>query len=172
MSEVFKGFWRKFNDRKWRDTVSKVVQWYLRSNESNEFEVGIVLSQAALERLAHAVIGDRQGRKEGEWFAQAIEKSGINCQIPNSCSELVQLQEERGWSSGPHALVDLRNDLIHPVNRHGIVSANVYSEAWNLGQWYIELMLLSLFNHNGLYCNRLRYNDKSGRGFDPVPWAK
>ena len=96
---------------------------------------------------------------------------GIDYQIPEPCKELRKLQKQLNWSHGPHALVDMRNDLIHPKNRHGKISVNAYSEAWNLGQRYIELMLLKIFGHTGQYLNRL----KRGQGYllevEQVPWA-
>ncbi len=44
-------------------------------------------------------------------------------------------------------------------------------EGWLLGQWYLELILLQLFDFNGKYANRttkLRYVGH----VELVPWAK
>ena len=35
------------------------------------------------------------------------------------------------------------------------ISSRAYYEAWNLGQWYLELMFLSRFNSRGDFGNRL-----------------
>ena len=46
-------------------------------------------------------------------------------------------------------------EVVHPKPKYGRISARAYYEAWNLGQWYLELMLLSRFEARGEYGNRL-----------------
>ena len=171
LSPVFAGLWKQFTGNTWNDAISKAIHWYLRSNESNELEVSIILTHTALQRLSYATVGTKSGKKEGDWIAKALKEMGIDYQIPEPCKELRKLQKQLNWSHGPHALVDMRNDLIHPKNRHGKISVNAYSEAWNLGQRYVELMLLKIFGHTGQYLNRL----KRGQGYrlevEQVPWA-
>ena len=43
-----------------------------------------------------------------------------------------------------------------------------YSEAWDVGQRYVELLLLKLFGYDGPYINRLEGKFES----EMVPWAK
>ena len=64
-------------------------------------------------------------------------------------------QPEHGWKHGPHALVAMRNEVVHPSPKYGRLSPRAYYEAWNLGQWYLELMLLRLCEASGEYGNRL-----------------
>ena len=59
LSSVFDGFLELLAAPAKGDAVSKVVQWYLRSNESSEAEVGVVLAHAALERLSFLVNGPK-----------------------------------------------------------------------------------------------------------------
>ena len=44
-------------------------------------------------------------------------------------------------------------------------------EAWNLGQWYIEMMLLSMLGYQGNYVNRLAPWRDDEQAIPPVPWA-
>lgn len=170
LSTVFEGFWKRFNEQIFHDTISKAIHWYLRSNESSEPEVSIILTQAALERLTFATVGEKS-QKEGDWIASALNTMEIDPQVPEHCEELVGLKEEFKWCHGPHALVDVRNDLIHPENRHGAISPEAYLETWDLGQRYIELMLLKLFDHTGQYLNRLRRGQGYQSEVEDVPWA-
>lgn len=54
----------------------------------------------------------------------------------------------------PRTFVEIRNDFVHPSAKHGPISLEVQGEAWNLGQWYIELLLLKLIGYKGRYWNR------------------
>ena len=43
-------------------------------------------------------------------------------------------------------------------------------EAWQLAQWYLELILLRLFAFNGSYSNRTKQGKYIGQ-VEPVPWV-
>ena len=170
LSSVFKGFWSRFTDVDWNQTISRTTNWHLRSNESGESEVSIILTQAALEHLTFRVVGKKSvGIKEGDWIASALNKMGIDTNMPPQCKELSRLQSHLKWYHGPHALVDLRNNLIHADNRLGSVPSEAHSEAWNLGQWYVELMLLKLCGYTGQYRNRLKYGQGYSSEVEDVP---
>ena len=170
LSAVFDGFWQRFTDPEWSDTVSQVLRWYLRSNESSEPAVGIILTQAALERLSNATKGRGSGTK-GDRIAAALKEARIDPQIPLQCPELITLAQPHSWVHGPHAFVEMRNDLVHPKPHLGLVPADAYVEVQCLGQWYIELMLLHLFGYSGQYFNRLEQRVGKGEPIQHVPWA-
>ena len=173
LSPVFGGLWKRFTDPAWSDTVSQVIRWYLRSNDSNEPDVGLILSMAALERLCSAKIGPKLDKNEwtGDWIARSFEGTGIPSGIPEQCQELLRLSRSSPLTHGPHALVAIRNDLVHSDPKLGPLSADTYAEARNLGQWYIELLLLHLFGYSGRYYNRLRDKEGYTAAVDDVPWA-
>jgi hypothetical protein len=136
-----------------------VVGLYLNSNLGSEgvgIDGGLILTQAALERLSHQEEGNT-----GEKIAVAIEKLGIPRDIPPSCSELlglqpkVQTQKKESLTNGPRALVRIRNDIVHPEQTYNNISPKAYYEAWNLGQWYIESILLKLCEYSGEYGHRI-----------------
>ena len=157
LANVFPGFWRRYQERE--EELRTVITLYLDSNLGRSRGVGLdgglILTQAALERMAH----DVRGKKAGKRIAKALVENGISekalCIPPDSCPELARLATEHGWKHGPHALVDIRNNVVHPKQKYGKISARAYYEAWNLGQWYLELMLLRRFGASGEYGNRL-----------------
>ena len=153
-----------------RETVARALDWYLTSNES-AVHVGLILTEAALERLAYHVLGSRRG-STGEFIEVALKKLNLDTNIPQECKELRNQQTPKKWTSGPHAIDDIRNDLVHPQSTLGNVSAYAHHEAWNLGQWYIEMVLLNELCYQGSYKNRL--SDWEGRSnvIQPVPWAQ
>ena len=165
---VFAGLWNQIGD------VEQAIRWYLRSNESNEAEVSVVLTHAALEYLAFKTVGKRKTgtrEKEGDWIARALIHRGIDPALPVYCHELGLSQLVENWSHGPHALVSIRNDLIHAERRRGHLSKAALVEARNLGLHYVELMLLALAGYTGEYVNRLKTRPSDGVRFENVPWA-
>ena len=167
LTKVFPGFWKRFSeDATWRESIRRSIDWYLNSNES-AMHVGIILTQAALERLSFQILERPKKRKEppGKFIREAMGRLNLEAQIPPHCPELEELRRVNNWDNGPHALVEIRDDLVHPENRHGWISLSTNYEARNLGQWYIELMLLKLFDYQGSYRNRLTQE------LETVPWA-
>ena len=171
LSPIFEGMWAELNRPQHGETLSQIVNWYLRSNESAEPESSIVLSQAALERLAADTVGLKGSRKEGDWIMLTLQKMGIDHNLPTHCLELTQNRNRFGWSHGPHALVDIRNDLVHADARKGPFSEAVLKEAQTLGLYYIELMLLKLCGYTGTYANRLKWTQPLHTRIEKVPWA-
>ena len=172
MSSAFDGFLKLLNDPVRGDGIPKVIHWYLRGNESNEPEVGVVLAHAALERLSFLVNGPK-GRQqhEGDWMADVLRQNGINPSLPAECSELTILDKTHQWSHGLHALTVFRNDLVHPDNRSGPFHDSAMREAQSLGLHYIELMLLRLSGFTGQFVNRLEGRESIASRIEAVPRA-
>jgi hypothetical protein len=72
------------------------------------------------------------------------------------------------WKDGPEAIVLIRNELVHPERQLPIKIGTVIAEAWNLSQWYAELMILRLSGYDGPYSNRLKRNWVGQ--VESVPW--
>lgn len=178
LEDVFPGFWARYQGPQWNDRTRVALEWYLESNAQKALHSSIVLSQAALERLSFLQVGERLtakqlGRKdretEGEWIARALSQTGVDCKIPPSCTALEQLRRANAFDHGPHTIVAIRNDLIHQDMSYGILSGDVYRQAKELSLWYVEMLLLKLFDYNGIYANRMT---QQWRGeVEPVPWA-
>ena len=172
LTDVFEGLWRLLSNPGIGDALVEVIHWYLRSSESIEPEVSVILNQAALERLAFNTVGPKpRSTREGEWIHNALDGRGINTRMPNECRELRQLQPIHNWAHGPHALVEIRNDLIHSNTKRGPFSVSALEEARSLGLYYVELMVLELSGHKGQFLNRLKYAQSYSSKLETVPWA-
>ena len=154
--ESFSGFWNLYNQAGWNEIVTWAIDWYLTSNEG-PIHSGIILSQAALERLASGVISSRPSSQDpaGVRIANALKQLGIDVDVPASCTELDAFRQQNNFGNGPHTLTSIRNDFVHPEGKYGSVSTRVQVEAWNLSQWYIEILLLKRIGYKGGYWNRV-----------------
>ena len=156
--------------------ASLALEWYLESNAQEALHTSIVLTQAALERLTTEKVGPRakmksctkpRKEKEGNWIARALSEVNDDLSVPQSLRKA--LGNAKSFAHGPHALVEIRNDLVHPKMKKGILSSEAYRQAKELGLWYVELLLLKQFGYSGLYSNRLT-REWTG-DVETVPWA-
>ena len=175
LEDLFVGFWRYFQAHPQDSRTHPALEWYLESNAQEASHTSIVLNQAALECLTVEVVGERikekngvktKEEKRGDWIARALSKAQADVRIPDPFKNALGTKR---FGHGPHALVDLRNGLVHQKMKNGIPSSEVQRQARKLGLWYIELLLLKLFEYSGLYSNRLT---RKWRGdVETVPWA-
>ena len=166
LAELFPGFYRRLWEESEHHPLKTALQWYLLSNETRSLEGGIVLTQAALERLSHEFKGNR---KEGAWIADALKEAGIPREIPSELKSLKELANSMTFRQGSHTLVNMRNDLVHSEMKLETPSGGIYFQARELGLWYVELMLLKRFGYAGQYGNRLA-QEWQGQ-VERVPWA-
>ena len=158
------------SDEEQKASILRSVDWYLQSN-INPPHVGIILTVAALERLSSQLLGRgmEKGELTGVFIKKALEELQIPLDIPSGYGALNQVQS---WDHGPHAIVVIRNDLTHPKQRYGPVPDIARHEAWCLGQWYIEMILLKMLTFRGKYKDRLAdWGDQAG-ALVPVPWVE
>lgn len=170
LSELFPEFWTLLmglEDKK--SSTLRAFDWYLQSNVSAP-HIGTLLTLAALEGFSYLVLNRerKKGEPAGKYVERALSKLLIPLSLPNNCQELKSMNK---WRTGPHALVDIRNDLIHPRKNLGDVSNAAYMEAWELGQWYFELMFLRILDYQGCYQNRMANIYENEESIVPVPWA-
>ena len=115
------------------------------------------LRKSALERLA-SIILPPESYKELKFTAArlraALEKTGIDPKIPQSCQKLEAFRKSISLCDGPATLIKIRNTLVHANDSN--ICEDACSESWDVGRWYVELLLLKLFKHDGLYMNRLK----------------
>jgi hypothetical protein len=74
----------------------------------------------------------------------------------------------------PKAITEVRNSITHPKRRKNSTSivhpVDLRQETWRVGLYYLELILLDLFDYQGLYKSRMKFNWEGD--YDEVPWAK
>ncbi len=177
---LFHGFMDKWEDDDWRIALREAIYWYLNANFfPRGMEPGIILTQAALERLSYEYsVKDRQLLTvEGFKSLRASDKLrllfsslGIPIEIPKELPKLGQLSRQYNWIDAPHALTEIRNSLVHPEHKKRGQLNEAHHEARNFGLWYLEMGILSICGYMGTYANRLksRYIGQ----VEDVPWKK
>lgn len=165
---LFPGFMKRWANDDWHEALDEIIYWYLRANNSSQgTDAGVILTQAAIERLSYEYsVKDKQllsvkGFKDlraSDKFRLLFSSLGIPLDIPAAAPELQRLApaDQMNWLDAPHALTKIRNSLIHPEHKsHGQLS-HAISEAWNLGLWYLEMGILAVCGYSGAYGNRLK----------------
>lgn len=180
LADLYPGFVALLRDRAMGAAVPEALYWYLKSNRAGRGagpDGGLILSQAALERLAFAYLAKHSlsiNGKAGEVLASACAHMGLSrsIPIPKSLKALHNANRRlKGkWRHGLHALVDIRNDMVHPQNRLNRHRNELIFEAWKLAQWYISLIILRLSGYNGQYSNHL--TAQWCGEVEDVPWQK
>ena len=180
MSLLFPGFMKRWADDNWREVLHEVIYWYLNANFSSRgVDAGIILTQAAIERLSYEyAVKEKKlltlkGFKDlwaSDKFRLLFSSLGIPLDIPPSSPTLQGLASsgQMNWLDAPHALSEIRNSLIHPEHRHRGQFDTAYHEAWNLGLWYLEMGILAVCGYSGTYGNRLK--QRWAGQIEDVPW--
>jgi hypothetical protein len=164
----------------WEEATKLAIYWYVESLSGvQNAETSVVLSQVALERLAWAYIVESREHKKKLPKAKSITDKlrvllngvQIPASLPNDLDEAMTKGEPSPRLDGPATFVEMPNLVAHP--RGGLLATPLSDrrKAKDLGLWYLELVLLSLFGYRGHYCNRL-LDLRSGGRWEVVPWAK
>ena len=180
LAALFPCFIKKWANDDWAEALQEVIWWYSSANFSSRgIDAGIILTQAAIERLSYeyAVKEKRlltvNGFKDlwaSDKFRLLFSSIGLSLDIPNETPKSRQFAGQMNWLDAPHSLTEIRNSLVHPEHKHRRQFGNVYHEAWNLGLWYLEMSVLAVCDYCGTYGSRLK------RRFigqiEDVPWKK
>lgn len=165
LASGWSGFLSIVANRNDEEAICRAIDWYLWANNS-DFGSGLVLGQAALELLAS---NNKRGNI-AEKIEKAINSVKVNSSIPPQCKELVKVAKRYGWESGPTAITQIRNDLVHAKRKFPHVRPEAQLEARELALWYIELLLLSRFQYRG--CYKVRSSIAIDAADAVVPWMK
>lgn len=186
LEQSLAGFHNRLLDPAWKEAIQLGIHWYIECNRrASGLEAAIILGQTGLELLGWTYlvenlktisIGGFNELPAADKVRLLLAKCDIPLEIPVELRSLAKLAKTRSWKDGPECLVALRNALIHPQakNRKSInttSSINVY-EVWNLGSWYLELVLLRLFDYKGVYRNRLKRECTYDQALEKVPWSR
>lgn len=166
LAALFPGFMRRWADDDWRDALGEAIYWYLIANDSARgTDAGIILTQAAIERLSFEYSAkDRrlitvEGFKNlwaSDKFRLLFSSLKVPLDILTATPELQKLASQMNWVDAPHALTELRNSFVHPEHKNRGRFHTAYFEAWNLGLWYLEMGILAICGYSGNYGNRLK----------------
>jgi len=183
--EAFPVFFQRLGDKTWNEPLNLAIHWYIESNTSRDnVEGAIILQQAAFELLAWTLLVEDRGilSEDGIQRLPAADKlrlllstSGIPLALPSEFQDLLAVAKQYDWMDGPAALTEIRNALVHanPSKRRRILdqSFGIRLDAWQLGQWYLELAILHLCDYRGHYSNRLLRGRWHGDEVERVPWV-
>lgn len=176
LAQAFPGFWRVYSGcRDKRRALHEAIYWYLRSDASQSgVDGGLILLQAALERLAHTFLRPKQGREQtAEWLRKALTCRQIPVKLPVALEALgeyvdrVVKNDETG--DALFAVTRLRNNSVHP-RKDSRVPDGAYFQAWQLTRCLVELMVLHVTGYTGEYANRL--TRRFVGQVETVPWAR
>lgn len=181
LSRLFPGFVHLLQQPSWEKPLGSILYWYNRSNSmAAGVDGSIILSQAAFELLAWQVlVQESKLLSEDNFHSLNAEGQirvllghlGIPLTIPSGLVELTRMGKELNWSCGPHALVAIRNQLVHPAKKRGQSKREhryPYHESWLLVQHLLELCILRLCDYRGTYIDRTAAGAISAPV--PVPW--
>ncbi len=191
--EIFPSFMRKWRDRDWRESLESVIHWYVESNKQvGGVKGSIVLATAALELLSWVTLVDKGSVSKEDFKNQNNKKYGSTSNKINRLIEELSIEQNMqkiresqknlaefdrkflGNNNGLYAFTEVRNSITHatPENRTRLrnMPDATLIEAWELGLWYVELILLRLFEYQGVYVNRMLRRRLIG-GIETVPWA-
>ena len=179
---LFPCFMKRWTNDDWREALYEVIYWYLNANHpSRGIDAGIILTQAAIERLSYEYsVKDKRlltvkGFKDlwaSDKFRLLFSSLRIPLDIPAATPTLQGFSPsgQMNWIDAPHALTEIRNSLVHPEHKHRGHFENAYHEAWNLGLWYLEMGILAVCGYSGSYGNRLKQR-YAGQTED-IPWKE
>ncbi|MHC4686030.1 MAG: hypothetical protein ACYTEW_17190, partial [Planctomycetota bacterium] len=108
--------------------------------------------------------------KASDKFRLLLGSLDIPLQIPTDLKDLKVLARNHKWVDAAQALSEIRNNIVHPIKKFEFQPRHALYQGWNLGLWYVELVLLRLFDYRGEYSNRLT-PDKLWGKLEMVPWA-
>ncbi|MBX9825365.1 MAG: hypothetical protein K2Y27_10255 [Xanthobacteraceae bacterium] len=157
--------------------LASALYWYLRSNRGGEgagIDSGVILSQAALERIASNYLATEGVRvaenNAASRMRETFRRLKIPVAIPREARTVYRARAKEGWKDIPDVITKVRNELVHPSSRlKGKLGAYTY-ETWSLAQRSTELLLLSLADYEGVYSDRFTCHWRGEVRF--VPWAK
>ncbi len=161
---LFPGFIRLWESETWRRPLSETLYWYCLANDSgNGVDTGIILAQTAMETIAwNLLVNDKEaitpkGYKElwaSDRFRLLFSFLDIPKEIPDGLEKLKKSAKQLGWSDGLHAFTEIRNSIIHPEKKNRHDNDGFFLEAWRLGLWFLDLLILRLCEYEGKYANR------------------
>jgi len=161
----FSEIWENIDDR---DSLKTILHWYTESNSNSAFiEGSIVLLQNALELLFHWVIVEKfkyVNQNEAESLSATskinflLSHFSIRNEIPSDFDALIKYAKQNNIVNGPESFTRIRNHIVHPSSKKRKalkeIETNAKIEALHLGIWYVEMILLKLFEFKGNYINR------------------
>lgn len=101
LANLFPGFMNRYENDDWRLALHEVIYWYLNANYSRRgIEAGIILTQAAIERLSYEYtvknkrllsVNGFKDLRASDKFRLLFSSLGINLEIPGETPEIEKI---------------------------------------------------------------------------------
>lgn len=186
LSKLFPGFLSRWRSTTWNQPIRFAIHWYLASiAQAGDVQGSIVLMQAAFEILAWTLLVEEKAIISQQGFEKLaaadqlrllLSQCGVPLKVPDSLTDLLKASKELNWVDGAQALTEIRNAIVHPnpKKRQKYLSRPFPEQidAYKVGLWYLELILLNLFEYKGEYFNRIANKEFYQENIEAVPWVK
>lgn len=176
------GLTRIWNDPARREAIRRAIG-YLHVAERGLLDVRVPTACIGLELMAWAVLqreswttpGALKDMDASVMLRLLLRACDIPLDVPATFAALTKRMRatDKNWA-GPEVLINVRNRLVHPPKKIDEVewpSGQEQLEAWQLGTWYLELVILRQLGYRGEYWSRLELNRWEGN-VEPVPWSR
>ena len=183
MFQVFTGYAAAWLSPTWCDAIRTATQLYVEAN-TGDVEKSVIVTQVAFELLAWTRLVQETGAiSQKEWndksmpfsakLRRLLESCSIPLSIPLTLDSLQTYCVLHKLSDGAEAVTNVRNALVHPspTKRKRLQDdPGAVIQAWVLGLWYLDLLLLNVCGYTGRYSNRT-ISGWRGDEIMAVPWS-
>lgn len=145
-----------------KDFLKSIVHWYIESNnQAGLIDGSIIMAQAGLEQLYYWCLPiNKHPQNTPSKFRDLIKHLNIDdFEIISNYKNLKVFSEnyitESKYRDIAGIITKIRNNIVHPIENVKI-TPETKREAWQLCLWLIEITLLKILNHQGLYFDRAR----------------
>lgn len=176
---LFPTFMARFADPYWRQVLSHAIAYLIEAGRPNTIERATIMAQVLLEAVSYSWLVEERKLRTHDSFEDRTAAENIRAMlldmkapvaIPKNLPALATTRSKKGTPvDGPQALVLKRNEIIHRRRPAPTPNYDPLIDAWRLGAWYSELVVLRLCGFNGQYRSRLSDNVWTGV-VEPVPW--
>ncbi|MGB4698379.1 MAG: hypothetical protein WBH08_11120, partial [Methanothrix sp.] len=114
---AYKGFVLKWNDPQWKETITLILEFYIRANTYHVVELSILDSFMALDRLASGYSLENV-RMASDRIRQALSMAGLDTKSPHTdlCQFFNDFYRRNGTgktADGATILTDFRHGVVH-----------------------------------------------------------
>ena len=183
MFQVFTGYAAAWLSPTWSDAIRTATQLYVEAN-TGDVEKSVLVTQVAFELLAWTRLVQETGViSQKEWnvksmpFSAKLRRLLGSCSIPLSIPPTLDTLQAycvlHKLSDGAEVITNIRNALVHPspTKRKRLRdNPGALIQAWVLGLWYLDLVLLHICGYKGRYSNRTITSGWRGVEVMRVPW--
>jgi len=162
----YTSIWKKYQMLWKNEDIKSFLEmstyYYYESNKnSGQFEISIIAAQTCLELLCNWILIEKRKviiGKEGDSLSAANKIRILLSLLKIELSVPVELdkigKKHFNGMDGPAVITYVRNNLVHNKGKHERMNTDIMNDVRTLALWYIELIFLNIFNHNGEYYNR------------------